>query len=613
MFATGLIPTTLAHMLRSTESLFIAAILVSSGHQKLSLWSTASIVVVFIGVYLESVEEMNRNLMSSEKFTSLLGISLALMSNVNLGMRALAVKSYNSTSDVKASYYTVCSYGAICLLPAFCWVNKSMLILTCPENIVACIFHLIYSEASFYVLSKVDAASHGFIKMGSRVAIVLSTAVAFKFEITPLRSIGLLLIASGIISYVFGKPKSSSEFELPQFLLKRTKIAVMTTSIMLIISTSYLSPPAGSEDQYLHLQHVPTFTLNDRSNTCQTKRAGGNRQLNRSLEVGAVSPCSRFFSIHRIDRENVGDLLSAPYQYFPELSTATEGRIYDIESLKFDNHHSNEEDIVIIGGGGLLRDPVHPWSKTIVRICEKSRCIGWGLGLNVYRNMKYAYPDYAKTKSHGGIFNTIGIRDKFHPNNPLLKSNGVPKTSPDATCLHPEILKLEGKCTKGHKRKIGYYLHDRCGWNATEARYSICTDHPATRESENFDVLLGGDDPSSDILLQVKSEDVLFNGENRLSRILKFICSSEVILTSSYHGALWASYLDKKVIVANPFSSKFDTLDVPVRKMVPGKSLERQFQEMPTPKGERQVCAKKNEAFYEKHVRPLIMPLGAYK
>ena len=247
MFSTGLIPTTLAHMLRSTESLFIAALLVSSGHQKLSFWSTVSIVVVFIGVYLESVEEMNRTSMSSEKFISLLGNSLALMSNVNLGMRALAVKSYNSTSDVKASYYTVCSYGAICLLPAFCWVNKSMLILTCPENIVACIFHLIYSEASFYVLSKVDAASHGFIKMGSRVAIVLSTAVAFKFEITPLRTIGLLLISSGIISYVFGKPKSSSEFEFPQYLLKRTRIAVLATCIMLIISTSYLSPPAGQK------------------------------------------------------------------------------------------------------------------------------------------------------------------------------------------------------------------------------------------------------------------------------------------------------------------------------------------------------------------------------
>jgi len=42
-----------------------------------------------------------------------------------------------------------------------------------------------------------------------------------------------------------------------------------------------------------------------------------------------------------------------------------------------------------------------------------------------------------------------------------------------------------------------------------------------------------------------------------LSDVVPFLGSSEVVLTNTYHGVYWATLLGKKVIIVNPFSSKF--------------------------------------------------------
>jgi len=342
------------------------------------------------------------------------------------------------------------------------------------------------------------------------------------------------------------------------------------------------------------------FYMNNRSHAYQTIQRSGI-QLNCS-RVDNFSPCPRFFSVHRVDRFNVGDLISAPYLYFPELSAVTEGRILDIETSRFD-HDFFDSDVVVIGGGGLVRDREHPWSTKIVKICLKARCVGWGLGLNFHKDSLLNYPGYARTESHGGVFKSLGIRDRFDSKFSL--DQNVPSNFPDVTCLHPKLSMLDGKCKHGHKRKIGYFLHYRCGWNATESRRGTCRKYPKLNSSP-IKVLLGGDTPSSDKYLQIKRSDVLFNNVNNFSKIVDFLCSSEYVLTSSYHGTLWATYLGKKVIIANKFSSKFDTLAVPVHGLKPRETLHKQFGEIPHPHGERQECARKSQVFFRQNVRPLM-------
>ena len=49
----------------------------------------------------------------------------------------------------------------------------------------------------------------------------------------------------------------------------------------------------------------------------------------------------------------------------------------------------------------------------------------------------------------------------------------------------------------------------------------------------------------------------LDNTETNLEKVLCFLGSANTVLTSSYHGAYWATLLGRNVIIVNPFSSKF--------------------------------------------------------
>ena len=39
--------------------------------------------------------------------------------------------------------------------------------------------------------------------------------------------------------------------------------------------------------------------------------------------------------------------------------------------------------------------------------------------------------------------------------------------------------------------------------------------------------------------------------------MINFLGSAELVITNSYHGAYWATLLKRKVVVMQPFSSKF--------------------------------------------------------
>jgi hypothetical protein len=49
----------------------------------------------------------------------------------------------------------------------------------------------------------------------------------------------------------------------------------------------------------------------------------------------------------------------------------------------------------------------------------------------------------------------------------------------------------------------------------------------------------------------------LSNDCETMEEAIKFMSSAETVITTSYHGAYWATLLGKKVMVLNPFTSKF--------------------------------------------------------
>lgn len=150
--------------------------------------------------------------------------------------------------------------------------------------------------------------------------------------------------------------------------------------------------------------------------------------------------------------------------------------------------------LIIIGGGGLLNHP----SFSTYDIIKNNKSILWGCGTNNFTNKRDDFIKYIKNAE------MIGIRDYVN------KKLWIPCVS----CMHKEFDKK-----RKIKNKIVIYEH---------YRYKIPIN----------------DFPKID------------NYNKSLKEILDFIGSSEIVLTSSYHGVYWATLLEKKVIIF-PWNSKF--------------------------------------------------------
>ena len=201
--------------------------------------------------------------------------------------------------------------------------------------------------------------------------------------------------------------------------------------------------------------------------------------------------------IYRIDWDNVGDLACSPVRYFKQFNKLSFYE-HDTNSIAFDK--IKEDDLVIIGGGGMI-DCWDEWNLIINRILKQCHfVVGWGFGFNQH------YGTDISTKIHFKQFKMLGIRDWNHPSKiPFL---------PCVSCL---IRLLDKKYSI--KRRIGVITHKD---------FKINLDYPT------------------------------ISNRNRLKKIISFIGSSEIIVSNSYHACYWATLMGKKVILMNPFSTKFE-------------------------------------------------------
>lgn len=53
---------------------------------------------------------------------------------------------------------------------------------------------------------------------------------------------------------------------------------------------------------------------------------------------------------------------------------------------------------------------------------------------------------------------------------------------------------------------------------------------------------------------------VMVNSERNITKVLQFLGRFQVVVTSSYHGALWAMYLGKRVIFYQKLTAKLDLM-----------------------------------------------------
>lgn len=204
-------------------------------------------------------------------------------------------------------------------------------------------------------------------------------------------------------------------------------------------------------------------------------------------------------SIYRIDNYNVGDNYSNPATYF-DFIRDSEG--IDIIG-KWDSNIIDriKNSVVILGGGGLIEhNDFMPNIEELLK-CEPKKIIIWGAGHNVHESDKIKMPKYFDK------IDLIGIRD-YGSKYPWV---------PCSSCMSPLFDK-----EYGIRHKIVVYEHQF-------ERYR----------------------------LSINSFPKMNNRETDIKKVIEFLGSGEIILTNSYHGAYWGTLLNRKVIIVNPFSSKF--------------------------------------------------------
>jgi len=156
--------------------------------------------------------------------------------------------------------------------------------------------------------------------------------------------------------------------------------------------------------------------------------------------------------------------------------------------------------VLLLGGGGMLGQP---WSHRLKEYIDAKPRVSvlWGVGSNTHSSAKVTFPKWLDR------VDLAGVRDY----------GTAYRWVPCPSCLSP--------------------LFDR----GYAVEHEAVVYRHAIRELDTIPKL---------------NLPTMTNGNPSLEQVLRFMGSAETVITSSYHGAYWASLLGRKVI-AVPFSSKF--------------------------------------------------------
>ena len=212
--------------------------------------------------------------------------------------------------------------------------------------------------------------------------------------------------------------------------------------------------------------------------------------------------------INRIDWDNAGDWGCCPLNYYLDYFEQFNLIRHDIDFI--DYKEIEPEDVVILGGSGLF-NVTRSFNEAINKILERcNHVIAWSAGFNTHDKQWFQGTDFPTISMDK--FSMLSIRDYQH-------QSGIEwLPDPSAAAIPKDFLKSQQNTI----RKYGVIEHK--------------------------DLPIKGIGYIED---RIKNSESLYN-------ILKFICESEVVITNSYHCAYWSILLQRKTIVINKWSTKFN-------------------------------------------------------
>ncbi len=227
---------------------------------------------------------------------------------------------------------------------------------------------------------------------------------------------------------------------------------------------------------------------------------------------------SHIINMHRTVGDNLGDLLSAPYLYFPELGNL-------VDDIKTPTHQ--DIDACVVGGGALLSGETK-WGayyrRSILKYNPK-KIVVWGAGLNgISRN--------------SWVQEALFHNDKIKPDITYVRDYknelGI-NYAPDVSCMNNIFSNLSADTTNG---KI------------------LCISHPK-RLFNDF----------------TWAHKHVVNKFLDIQHFVETVMPFEYIVTSCYHPALWSTWLNKKVIVSTDVSKGQQTKKVSTYKLTTMRHL----------------------------------------
>jgi|SaaInl5LU_22_DNA_1037371.scaffolds.fasta_scaffold31856_1 hypothetical protein len=260
---------------------------------------------------------------------------------------------------------------------------------------------------------------------------------------------------------------------------------------------------------------------------------------------------TKCYVVHRIDKNNVGDISTNPLQYFMKPEEYTSVDILNIGQYSFDPNIP-----IIAGGGGLLANEFMGESLRDLTVPPDTNSL-LNIGSNIWQHTSAANKD---------------IRNEFFSKlNPLI-TEYVKKLSNDKS---PRIVWGAGH-NGNYEKKLKGRL-DYPGWlrnfdlvgvrdYAQEHEWVPCAScmHPALREKhiikhpviwfEHKKQLIKSTEFGTDPIPRY------VNSGDNITETIRLLGSADVIITNSYHGAFWGTLLGRKVIVVEAWSSKFNAM-----------------------------------------------------
>lgn len=254
---------------------------------------------------------------------------------------------------------------------------------------------------------------------------------------------------------------------------------------------------------------------------------------------------SKIHFIYIIDDSNVGMANDCPADYYPDFYRFNVQK-HDIKKVNFDS--ISKKDIVIFSGTELL-DNREEWNKTINKVlsnCEN--VIFWGCNLPTEISNNHL--------SNSSLKITAVNIEKAKIFSSFQWNNADTKYLPCPSCKI-QLLKKKYRI----KRRVGIIEHK---------------DFPINID-ENFEKI---------------------TNNNRIDFVLKFIGSSEILITNYYHAYFWGILMGKKVILENSCSlSKFRHLKY--KTSVYSKNLEEDIKNAPVYPEALQESIELTDSFYK--------------